>query len=150
MSGTYTYLRYHAIFSTKNRFPWITEDWKEELYRYLSGIVRGQRDKLIKVGGMADHIHCLLSMRADQSIAELMREVKSDSSGWVHERWHKRKAFHWQGGYAAFTVSRSASDEIERYIENQAFHHRRMSFQEELVKLLDAHGIEYDERYIWL
>jgi REP element-mobilizing transposase RayT len=89
-------------------------------------------------------------MRPDQALSEMLRQIKSDSSKWIHGHWIKRRAFHWQRGYGGFTVSRSAEERIAKYIRNQDAHHRKMSFQEEFIKLLKGHGVDYDERYIWL
>ncbi len=149
MPNSYTSLRYHVTFSTKDRFPWITEDWKTDLYRYIGGIIRGQQGKLIEIGGRPEHLHLLFSMRADQALSEMLRQIKSDSSKWIHSRWVRRRAFHWQRGFGGFTVSRSVEERIVNYIRNQEAHHRKMTFQEEFIKLLKAHEIEYDERYIW-
>ncbi len=150
MSNSYTALRYHVTFSTRDRFPWITEDWQSDLYRYLGGIIRGQRGKLMEIGGRSDHPHLLFSMRPDQALSELLCQLKSDSSKWMHDRWIKRRGFHWQRGYGGFTVSRSVEGQIAAYIRNQEAHHHRMTFQEEFLKLLQAHAIAYDERYLWL
>ena len=149
MPNSYTSLRYHVTFSTKDRFPWITQDWKTDLYRYLGGIIRGQQGKLLEIGGQPDHVHLLFSMRADQALSEIVRPIKSDSSKWIHGRWERRKAFRWPRGYGGFTVSRSLEERIAAYIRNQEAHHRKMTFQEEFLKLLKAHGIEYEERCIW-
>lgn len=92
----------------------------------------------------------MFAMRPDLALSELLRKVKSDSSKWIHRKWLKRRAFHWQRGYDGFTVSRSGVEQVGDYIRHQDRHHRRMTFQEEFKKLLDAHEIEYDERYIWL
>ncbi|MDD5543348.1 MAG: IS200/IS605 family transposase [Acidobacteriia bacterium] len=150
MPNSYTSLRYHVTFSTKNRFPLIPEDWRTDLYRYIGGIIRGQQGKLLEIGGRSDHLHLLFSMRADQALSEILRQIKSDSSKWIHCRWVERRGFHWQRGFGGFTVSRSAEDQIAAYIRNQKSHHRKMTFQEEFIKLLKAHEIDYDERYIWI
>jgi REP element-mobilizing transposase RayT len=150
MPNSYTSLRYHVTFSTKDRFPWTSQDRNTDLHRYIGGIVRGQKGKLIEIGGQADHLHLLFSMRPDQALSEMLRQIKSDSSKWIHDHWTKRRAFHWQRGYGGFTVSRSAQERIAKHIRNQDAHHRKMSFQEEFIKLLKAHGVDYDERYIWL
>jgi putative transposase len=148
--NSYTSLRYHVTFSTKDCFPWITEDWRTDLYRYLGGIIRGQQGKLIEIGGRPDHVHLIFSMRADQTLSEMLRQIKSDSSKWIHGRWVRRRGFGWQRGYGGFTVSRSREERMAAYIRNQETHHRKRTFQEEFIKLLKAHGVEYDEKYIWV
>jgi REP element-mobilizing transposase RayT len=146
---SYTYLRYHVTFSTRDREPIIKTEWTEELHRYVSGIVHGERGRLIAIDGIADHIHMFLSTRSDQAIADIIGKVKCNSSGWIHQRWADGGNFHWQEGYGAFTVSRSGEAEVINYSKNQAKHHRKVDFKDEFRKLLKAHGIEFDERYIW-
>ena len=149
MSDTYLYLRFHVIFSTKDRLPLIREEWRNDLYSYLGGIVRHDRGKLIEANGRPDHVHLLLSTRADQSIAAMVRLLKSNSSRWIHHERYPRRPFQWQDGYGAFTVSPSAEARVARYIARQAIHHQRADFKTEFRGFLKAHGIEYDERYIW-
>lgn len=149
MATSFTFLRFHVLFSTKNRMKWITEDWEKELYSYLAGILQAERGHLLEGNGSNDHVHLLLAISADQSIAEIMRTLKSNSSGWIHRKWKDRARFEWQRGYFGATVSQSQVERVRGYIRSQRQHHRRVSFQEEFVRLLKAHGIEYDERYIW-
>ncbi|MCC7316118.1 MAG: transposase, partial [Planctomycetes bacterium] len=103
---------------------------------------------LLDVGGMEDHVHLYLRWRPDESISNLMRVVKARSSKWVHETIPRLAAFAWQEGYSAFSVSKSQEDVVKKYIANQAEHHRREDFRSELLRLLRAHGIEFDERYV--
>ncbi len=145
MSDTYLYLRFHVIFSTKNRLPLIRDEWRTDLYSYFGGIIRHERGKLIEVNGCPDHVHLLFSTRADQSIADMVRLVKANSSRWIHHEPSPRRPFQWQDGYGAFTVSPSAEARVARYIARQAIHHRRMDYKEEFRTFLKAHHIEYDE-----
>lgn len=147
MPGTYTQLLYHIVFSTKYREPWIGPGLADRLYPYMGGIVRAERGSLLAVGGIEDHIHLLLRWRADAALSDLMRTVKARSSRWVHETFPDLGGFAWQEGYAAFTVSRSQQDPVNAYIATQREHHRKESFLSELIRLLEAHGVEYDERY---
>ncbi|TVQ60034.1 MAG: IS200/IS605 family transposase [Phycisphaerales bacterium] len=148
MSGTYTRIVYHAVFSTKRRTPWITPELRDRLHPYMGGVIRNEGGSLIIAGGMPDHVHLLVKWRADAPFAGLMRTVKSRSSRWVHETFPERSDFAWQDGYSAFTVSRSQESVVQRYIERQEEHHRVRTFQEEIVEFLRSHGVEYDERYI--
>ncbi len=126
MASTLTNLLYHVVFSTKGRIPLISDEIKEPLYRYMSGIIRNQDGKTI----------------------DMLRAIKSDSSGWLnHERPGDR--FAWQTGYGAFTVSQSQIENVRQYIRTQEEHHRERSFKTELLSLLKNHGVEYDERYLW-
>lgn len=148
MAHTFTKLLYHVVFSTKGRSPTIDSELKPRLHAYLGGIVRELGGKAILVGGTADHVHLLVSLSPRTALADVLRVVKTNSSRWVHEEWPRRVGFAWQTGYAAFTVSQSAADALKRYIAGQEEHHRRMTFEEELLALLNRHGIEYDERHL--
>lgn len=144
-----TNLLYHVVFSTKSRKPLITESLCNEIHKYIGGIIRGEGGILLEIGGMPDHIHLALKFKADHSVADMMRRIKANSSKWVNEHNKISGRFSWQSGYGAFTVSESQADAVIDYIRRQNEHHRKKTFQEEFVQLLDRHGIQYDERYIW-
>jgi putative transposase len=148
MSHTYTRLLFHIVFSTKHRHLWITEDVRSDLHGYLGGIVRNIEGTAISVGGVADHVHILASIPAKISLSDAVRTIKSNSSKWMHET-KSVQVFQWQEGYSAFTVSESNREAVIRYIENQEEHHRRSSYQDELIALLRKHGIEFDESTLW-
>ena len=137
----------HLIFSTKSRQPLITPEMCSDLFAYLGGIVRELRGTALIINGTADHVHMLIRIRPAQSVAEVARIVKTNSSRWAHEKWHS--PFAWQTGYGAFSVSESNVPEVSRYIANQPEHHRKRSFQQEFVAFLKKNKIAYDERYIW-
>ncbi len=147
MPSTYLSLYYHLVFSTKSREPRIVSSWRSNLHKYMAGIVEGLGGQCEIIGCTADHVHLLVRLRATHTLADFMRELKKASSIWVHEDLQDR-AFAWQEGYAAFTVSASAADEVRRYIENQEEHHRDRSFLEELKIMLQRSGVKYDERYL--
>ena len=149
MSGTYTNLLYHVIFSTKDRIPWIEPSFRKDLYRYMGGIVRELGGTPLEIGGVADHVHLLIKLKPTLALADFMRKLKSGSSKWMNEEKMRLRKFGWQDGYAAFSVSTSQASQVKRYIKNQEQHHRRTTFQEEFVRLLRKHGIEYEERYLW-
>jgi REP element-mobilizing transposase RayT len=149
MAHTYTHLLTHIIFSTKDRAPLLDAGLKERLFPYLGGIIRAHDGKALIINGPADHVHILASIAAKHSLSDLMRELKADSSGWVHETFPDRNSFGWQTGYGAFSVSHSSLADVEKYIASQEEHHRRVSFQEEFLAFLKRHEIEYDERFIW-
>ena len=148
MASTLTNLLYHVVFSTKGRSPLITDEVREPLYRYVGGIVRNQGGALLEIGGVADHVHLLARFPASKAVSDLLRDLKSDSSGWLN-RERPQDRFAWQTGYGAFTVSQSQVGTVRRYIRGQEEHHRQRSFKEELVGLLKKHEIEHDEKYLW-
>jgi REP element-mobilizing transposase RayT len=148
MPQSFTSLHYHIIFSTKDRVASITHDVQQRLYDYMGGIVRAQDGKLIAAGGTADHVHLLVSLGKQIALADVVRNIKSNSSKWVKETFPTQGAFAWQTGYAAFTVSLSSQSHVKRYIANQAEHHRTRSFGEELIEFLKRHEIPFDERYL--
>ena len=149
MPSTYSNLLYHIIFSTKQREPLITLGWRDELYRYVAGILRGQDGLPLEIGGMPDHLHLVIRVRPDVSVSDIVRLVKANSSKWANERPDGMGRFAWQRGYGAFTVSVSQLDAVRQYVRSQEKHHRTRTFQEEFVEFLKHHGIEFDERYLW-
>jgi REP element-mobilizing transposase RayT len=146
MPSTHTSLHYHLIFATKHRQPLIATEWQHELHCYLGGIVKGLDAHPEAIGGIADHVHLLVSLKPTACLADFMRELKKSSSAWTRDA--KCPGFQWQEGYAAFTVSASARDAVRRYIVAQHEHHRTKSFREELVELLEKSGVTYDPRYL--
>jgi len=150
MAHTYTNILIHALFSTKDRQPWLTPEIRDETFCYLGGTINEMGGQSLLVNGPRDHVHMLFVQPRTLSIAALMEKVKSHSSGWVKERWPNQRHFAWQTGYAAFSVSKSHVEQVERYIENQEEHHRKISFQEEVVAFLKKQGVEYDPRYVFV
>jgi REP element-mobilizing transposase RayT len=142
-------LNVHVVFSTKNREPFIDRELAPRLHGYVGGIVRKAGSVLLTIGGVADHVHLLVSLGRQTCIADLVRDVKSNSSGWVHETFPDRAKFAWQAGYGAFTVSRSVIERVKGYIANQEEHHKKETFQQEYLRFLAEHDLEYDERHVW-
>jgi putative transposase len=149
MPSTYTNLLYHIVFSTKNRIPLIADDLREELYKYIGGIIRAEGGVQIEIGGTKDHVHILAKFKPAISISEMLNRIKANSSKWANDQKMEYHKFGWQEGYAAFSVSKSQAPAIAQYIRNQEEHHRKQTFQEELVALLERHGIKYDPKYLW-
>lgn len=148
MPGTYTQLLLHIVFSTKARTPWITAEVAERLYPYIGGIIRAEKGTLHDIGGVEDHVHLYLRWRPDAAVSDLMRTVKSRSSKWVHDTFPALGAFAWQEGYSAFAVSKSQEAAVRKYIAGQHEHHRNEDFGSELLRLLRAHEVEFDEQYV--
>jgi putative transposase len=149
MPQSFVCLYCHVIFSTKNHEPFLMSKWRPRLHAYIGGILRSKLDELLAAGGTADHLHLLVSLGKQSTVSDTIRDVKSNSSRWIHETFSNLRGFAWQTGYGAFTVSRSSLGDVRRYIANQEQHHRVRTFQEEYVAFLKRHGIQYDERYIW-
>jgi REP element-mobilizing transposase RayT len=149
MPQSFACLHCHLIFSTKNRIPAITAELQPRLYEYIGGILLAEKNVLIAAGGMPDHVHLLVSLSREISVAQAVGLIKSNSSKWVHETFPEQRAFAWQTGYGAFSVSYSHLDRVKAYLAGQAEHHRARTFQEEFLLFLKRHHIEYDERYIW-
>lgn len=139
----------HFAWSTWSRRSWIDPPWQDDLYAYIGGIIRKRKGKLLRCGGMSDHIHIYASLPSTLSLAQAANAIKANSSRWVHEKIPGRRDFDWQDGYGAFTVSKSSEQRLLAYIDNQANHHRKRDYRQEFAALLERHGIEYDARYIW-
>jgi REP element-mobilizing transposase RayT len=148
MANTFTNLLVHTVFSTKHRVPFLQEPLRERLYEYVGGILRKEGDILLEIGGIPDHVHLLVRLKADRSVSTMIREIKSSSSKWVHQTFPESQSFAWQTGYGAFSVSESRAAAVRRYIRGQAEHHMRLSFKDELIGLLRKHRIAFDERYL--
>jgi REP element-mobilizing transposase RayT len=146
MASTYLSLHYHLVFATKNREALIAPEWRSRLHQYLGGIISGLGGFPQGVGGVADHVHLLVGLKATHCLADVLRELKKASSVWVHEQ-IGLQTFFWQEGYAAFTVGAPTRPAVQKYIANQEEHHRARSSRDELLDLLSKAGIEYDPRY---
>jgi REP element-mobilizing transposase RayT len=149
MAKSYTNLIYHIVFSTKDRRPIITADYKNRLYEYIGGIIRGQGGILLAINGVTDHVHILAKLRPDIALSSVLRDLKANSSGWMHDVFPSARDFRWQNGYGAFTVSVSQIPKVERYIAMQEAHHAKTTFRDEFIALLRANEVEFDESYLW-
>ena len=149
MPQSLTNLLYHLVFSTKGRHPQIDADLAPKLHAYLAGICAELGGKPIRINGAADHVHVLTYLPPTVALSNEMRDLKSNSSKWVHASFAGRAAFAWQAGYGAFSVSRSNLEVVKGYIAGQEERHRTMSFQDEFREFLRRHGVAWDERYVW-
>ncbi len=143
MSHTFSSLLTHVVFSTHRRAPLLTGDIRGEMHAYLGGIVRELRGSALMVGGTENHVHMLVKLPCDVAIADCMRVVKTNSSRWIHGKWRERRDFAWQTGYGAFSVSESSRARVMEYIRQQEEHHRKMTFEEELISF----RLKYDARF---
>jgi putative transposase len=149
MPQSFVCMNCHVVFSTKHREPWLADELPPRLYAYIGGIVRAHGSVLVAAGGMPDHVHLIASLSKESSIAELLREIKANSSRWIHETFPHLSGFHWQTGYGAFAVSYSDLERVKQYLREQPQHHRQRTFQEEFIALLKRHNMAYDEQYLW-
>ena len=147
--GSFTSLSYHIVFATKYRAATIIKPIQERLYEYIGGIIRAKNGHLIQIGGMPDHIHILARLSPALAVADVIRDVKANSSKWLNEQTDMKQLFEWQKGYGAFTVSYSRIESVQRYIQNQEEHHRTKTFQEEYVEFLQRHNMPYHLEYLF-
>jgi putative transposase len=150
MPHSHINLLYHVVFGTKERLPLISEEIRPRLYDYMGSVIADRKGVLLCANGIDDHVHLLAKTHQSTAIAELVRDVKANSSRWVRQTFRDGQQFGWQEGYGAFSVSESDVARVRLYIANQRAHHRQFTFQEEFIALLEEHGIEYDERDIGL
>ena len=149
MANTYTQIHIHTVFAVQSRKCLIKREWKDELYKYVTGIIHNYGHKVLQINGMPDHVHVLFGLRPTQSLSDLIQQVKQDSSAWINRKGFLSDKFSWQAGYGAFSYSKSQLPGVIRYIKNQEEHHRKITFTEEYVELLENFGIDYDQRYIF-
>jgi putative transposase len=149
MANTYTQIHIQFVFATKFRTSAIQPTWENDLYKYITGIIQNNGHKMLCINGMPDHIHLLAGFRPTQSIADLMQDVKANSSKWINENALCPARFEWQTGYGAFSYSKSHVDQVISYIENQKEHHKKETFLDEYQSFLKKFEIEFEERYIF-
>ena len=149
MSQSLASIALHIIFSTQARLPFLKPEYRPSLFSYLAGIAKGESSYVYEIGGIEDHVHILCSLPRTISPAKLVELIKKSSSKWLKTQSHDLIPFAWQSGYGAFSVSASQIDCVREYIRNQESHHRQGTFQNELMTLLHASNISYDERYLW-
>ena len=149
MAQSFCNLIYHIVFSTKGRRDWLDDEIRHRVHEYLGGAVRNEGGVAFIVNGTSDHVHLLAKLRQDKALSEVVRGLKANTSGWIHKSIPGYSDFAWQSGYGAFTVSTSQLEKARGYISNQEEHHRNVTFQQEYVALLKAHGIQFNEAFIW-
>lgn len=149
MANTYSQIHIQAVFAVKNRDCIIQNAWKNELYKYITGIIKGNNHKPLIINGMPDHIHILFGLRPAQSISDLLQDIKGGSSKWINEKGFIAGKFSWQEGYGAFSYSKKDLPNVIRYIDNQEQHHKKINFNNEYLELLQEFNIEFDEKYLF-
>lgn len=149
MANTYSQIYIHVAFAVKGRQNLIETSRNEQLQKYMTGIVSGQKQKLLAINNMPDHVHILLGLKPDMALSDLVGDIKTGSSAFINRQRWVRGRFHWQEGYGAFSYSRSQLDTVIRYIQNQPQHHAKKTFREEYVQLLKRFDVEFDERFLF-
>lgn len=149
MANTYTQIHIQAVFAVQNRQSLIRKVWKDELYKYITGIIQNHDHKVLQINGMPDHVHILFGMRPTQSISDLMKQVKQDSSKWINDRRLTKGRFSWQAGYGAFSYSKDQLPHLISYIKNQEEHHQKISFRTEYINLLKEFEIDYNDSFLF-
>ncbi|MFI1743399.1 IS200/IS605 family transposase [Thalassobellus sediminis] len=149
MANTYTQLYFHIVFAVKGRKNLIKVTWKDELYKYITGIISNKDQKLLIINGMPNHLHLLIGTKPNCNLSDLIRDIKANSSKWINEKRFVNGKFEWQTGFGAFTVSQSGVNKVIHYIKNQEEHHRVKTFKEEYIDFLKAYDIEYKTDYIF-
>lgn len=149
MANTFSKIYLHVVFSVKGRQNLIQKQWKDELHKYMCGIVTGKNQKVYAIGGVADHIHILISIKPNIVISDLVRDIKASSSKWVNEKGYLVGNFQWQEGFGVFSYAQSQLDSVIAYINNQEQHHQKKTFKQEYLDLLQKFDIRYDEKYVF-
>jgi putative transposase len=148
MGNTFTQIYLQFVFAVQDRYSLINNAWKNELYQYITGIIRNNKHKLIAINGTANHLHVFIGYKPHQLIPDLLRDIKGGSSKWINEKGFVQSKFSWQAGYGAFSYSHSQIDHVVKYILNQEEHHKKKSFREEYIQLLERFDIKYDEQFV--
>ncbi len=148
MPNTFTQIYLHIVFAVQNRVSLIHPDWKDELYKYITGIVKNNGHKLIAINGMPNHLHVAIGYKPHQLIPDLLQDIKGSSSKWINEKRFVGGKFNWQSGYGAFSFSHSHIDVVAKYINHQEQHHKRKTFREEYIQLLEKYDVSFNEKYI--
>lgn len=149
MANTYTQLYIQIVFTVKGRQNLIHKSWRDELHKYICGIVNGKKQKVYAIGGVSDHIHILVSINPNISISDLVRDIKANSSKWIKEKGHVNNGFKWQEGFGAFSYAQSQLDTIIAYVNNQEQHHMKKTFKEEYIEFLEKYYVDYEEKYLF-
>jgi REP element-mobilizing transposase RayT len=149
MANTYTQCYFHLVFAVKNRNALIKKEWKDEMGMYITGIVQNHRHKMLAIASMHDHIHILIGYNVNQLIPDLVEEIKTSTNAWIKEKKLSKFKFEWQKGYGAFTHSRSQIDTVVKYILSQEEHHKKKSFKEEYLEMLEKNNVVFNQEYLF-
>lgn len=149
MANTYTQCYFHLVFAVKNREALIKKEWKDDLEKYITGVVQNHNHKMLAIGSMPDHIHIFIGYNVNHLIPNLVEEIKTSSNKWIKQNRLSKFKFEWQRGYGAFTHARSQLDTVVKYVLSQKEHHRKRTFREEYPEMLRKNDIEYKDEYVF-
>ena len=152
MAGTFSQIYIQCVFAVKGRANLLQQPWRDEVFKYISGIIKGKNQKPIIVNGVADHVHVFVGMKPAMSVSDLVRDIKNNSSNFINEQRFLKGKFAWQEGYRAFSYSHSQIEAVYKYIANQEAHHRKKTFREEYLDMLRKFAIAHKEEHLfdWL
>ena len=152
MAGTYSQIYVQAVFAVKGRENLIDKNWRDELHKYISGIITGKQQKSIIVNGVSDHVHCFIGLKPSMAVSDLIRDIKNNSSKFINEKEFVKGKFQWQEGYGAFSYAHSQVEQVYKYILNQEAHHQKKTFRQEYLEFLTKYEIEHKPEYLfeWL
>ena len=152
MAGTFSQIYIQYVFAVNGRENLLQKPWRDEVFKYISGIIKGKNQKPIIVNGVANHVHVFVGIKPSMAVSDLVRDIKNNSTNFINDQKFLHKKFSWQEGYGAFSYSHSQIDDVYNYILNQEDHHRKRTFREEYLEFLKKFEIAYDEKYLfdWL
>lgn len=152
MANTFSQIYIQYVFAVKGRENLLQKPWRDEVFKYIAGIIKGKNQKSIIVNGVSDHVHVFVGLNTTISVSDLIRDIKSNSTNFINEKKFLKQKFSWQEGYGAFSYSHSQIENVYQYIADQEEHHRKKTFKEEYVEFLNKFEIKYDEKYLfeWL
>ncbi len=149
MAGTFSQIYIQCVFAVKGRENLLQKPWRDEVFKYMTGIVEGKNQKSIIINGVSDHVHIFVGLKPSMCISDLMRDIKNNSSRFINEQKYLKGKFSWQEGYGAFSYSHSQIDQVYQYIFNQEQHHQKKTFREEYIDFLQKFEVEHDEKYLF-
>ncbi|MFT4204363.1 MAG: IS200/IS605 family transposase [Chitinophagaceae bacterium] len=149
MAGTFTQLYVQYVFAVKGRENLLQKPWRDEVFKYIAGIIKGKNQKPIIVNGVADHIHAFVGIKPSMNISDLIRDIKNNATNFINDQKFIKGKFSWQEGFGAFSYAQSQIDHVYQYIANQEQHHQKRTFREEYIDFLQKFEVEYDEKYLF-
>ncbi len=149
MAGTFSQIYIQYVFAVKGRANLLQNPWRDEVFKYMAGIIKGKNQKSIIVNGVSDHVHIFVGLKPSMCISDLVRDIKNNSTNFINDQKFLKGKFSWQEGYGAFSYAHSQIEDVYNYIANQEVHHRKQAFKEEYLNFLQRFNIEYDEKYLF-